>query len=191
MGPEEVVIIPYCDGPYLVRGPVVLRDQDGGEIDAGRRTIALCRCGKSRLRPFCDGTHHLVRFRAPSAAEARGSAAAPDDGQHPADDGRLAAARSEPSPPTPLPAQATPDPELAEIERDLARLRRRLVRLSAARGAPEARPPEGEAARLLRTARLLGTASAVLQAGQAGAAPITAPGPGAQATTTAAPRGRP
>ena len=34
-----------------------------------RETIALCRCGKSRLRPFCDGTHKLVRFRAPSGPE--------------------------------------------------------------------------------------------------------------------------
>ncbi|MGN6169624.1 MAG: CDGSH iron-sulfur domain-containing protein [Solirubrobacteraceae bacterium] len=34
-----------------------------------RGTIALCRCGKSRIRPFCDGTHQLVRFRAPSGVE--------------------------------------------------------------------------------------------------------------------------
>jgi CDGSH-type Zn-finger protein len=66
---EEVVIVPYRDGPYLVRGPVVLRDQDGELIDAGRRTVALCRCGKSRTRPFCDGTHQLVRFRAESGPE--------------------------------------------------------------------------------------------------------------------------
>jgi CDGSH-type Zn-finger protein len=68
---EEVVIVPYRDGPYLVRGPVVLRDQDGREIVLSRRTIALCRCGRSRLRPFCDGTHQLTRFRAPSAPEDR------------------------------------------------------------------------------------------------------------------------
>lgn len=29
--------------------------------------IALCRCGKSRLRPFCDGTHRLVGFQATGA----------------------------------------------------------------------------------------------------------------------------
>ena len=54
-----------------MRGPVQLFDQDGNEIEAGRETIALCRCGKSRMRPFCDGTHKLVRFRAPSGAEER------------------------------------------------------------------------------------------------------------------------
>ena len=41
------------------------------EIPVGGRetTVALCRCGKSRLRPFCDGTHNVIRFRAPSGAE--------------------------------------------------------------------------------------------------------------------------
>ena len=62
-------ITPYRDGPLLVRGPIRMTDQDGNEIDVDRETIALCRCGKSRLRPFCDGTHKLVRFRAPSGAE--------------------------------------------------------------------------------------------------------------------------
>jgi CDGSH-type Zn-finger protein len=68
---DEVVITPYRDGPLLVRGPVRLADQDGNEIAVDRPTIALCRCGRSRLRPFCDGTHKLVRFRAPSRAEQR------------------------------------------------------------------------------------------------------------------------
>jgi CDGSH-type Zn-finger protein len=70
----DVVITPYRDGPLLVRGPFRLQDQDGNEIEVGRRTVALCRCGKSRIRPFCDGTHALIRFRAPSDAE-RGRAA--------------------------------------------------------------------------------------------------------------------
>jgi CDGSH-type Zn-finger protein len=66
---EETRITAYRDGPLIVRGPFRLEDQDGNEIDPGRETIALCRCGKSRTRPFCDGTHKIVRFRAPSAAE--------------------------------------------------------------------------------------------------------------------------
>jgi CDGSH-type Zn-finger protein len=70
MPSEDVVIVPYRDGPYLVRGPLVMRDQEGQPIDLTRRTVALCRCGKSRMRPFCDGTHRLVQFRAPSQAEA-------------------------------------------------------------------------------------------------------------------------
>ncbi len=75
---KDVVITPYRDGPLLVRGPVRMADQDGNEITLDRETIALCRCGKSRMRPFCDGTHKLVRFRAPSGAEERRSAALAD-----------------------------------------------------------------------------------------------------------------
>jgi CDGSH-type Zn-finger protein len=59
----------YRDGPLLVRGDVKLLDQDGNEIETGREVVALCRCGKSRMRPFCDGTHNLIRFRAPGDAE--------------------------------------------------------------------------------------------------------------------------
>ena len=70
---DEARITPYRDGPLLVRGPFKLLDQDGNEIDARRKTVALCRCGKSRIRPFCDGSHKLVKFRAPSGAESRGS----------------------------------------------------------------------------------------------------------------------
>ena len=66
---DEATITPYRDGPLLVRGPFRMLDQDGHEIEVDRDTVALCRCGKSRLRPFCDGSHKVVRFRAPSAAE--------------------------------------------------------------------------------------------------------------------------
>ena len=66
---DHVSITPYRNGPLIVRGPFVLEDQDGEPIEAGRETIALCRCGKSRMRPFCDGSHKVVRFRAPSAPE--------------------------------------------------------------------------------------------------------------------------
>jgi CDGSH-type Zn-finger protein len=64
-------ITPYRDGPLLVRGEFELVDQDGNEIDADRDTVALCRCGKSRIRPFCDGSHQLVKFTAGSARESR------------------------------------------------------------------------------------------------------------------------
>ncbi|HET8537654.1 MAG TPA: CDGSH iron-sulfur domain-containing protein [Solirubrobacteraceae bacterium] len=65
-------ITPYRDGPLLIRGEFTLRDQDGNDIPVERETIALCRCGKSRIRPFCDGTHKIVKFTAPSGAEKRG-----------------------------------------------------------------------------------------------------------------------
>jgi CDGSH-type Zn-finger protein len=64
-----VTITPYPDGPYLVRGDFVLRDQEGNELAVERQTIALCRCGRSQMRPFCDGTHKLIGFEAPSAQE--------------------------------------------------------------------------------------------------------------------------
>ncbi len=60
-------ITPYRDGPLIVRGDFRLVDQDGAEIDPGRRTIALCRCGKSGIKPFCDGSHKRSGFSAPSA----------------------------------------------------------------------------------------------------------------------------
>ncbi|MCP9488331.1 MAG: CDGSH iron-sulfur domain-containing protein [Solirubrobacteraceae bacterium MAG38_C4-C5] len=67
--PQRPTITTYRDGPLLVRGPFELLDQDGTVIDTARRTVALCRCGKSRTRPLCDGTHRLVHFRAPGTLE--------------------------------------------------------------------------------------------------------------------------
>jgi CDGSH-type Zn-finger protein len=69
---KDVRVTPYRDGPLLVRGPVRVLDDQGRELNNRRDPIALCRCGKSRLRPFCDGTHKLIGFR---AAGAPGSAA--------------------------------------------------------------------------------------------------------------------
>ncbi|HEX8689435.1 MAG TPA: CDGSH iron-sulfur domain-containing protein [Solirubrobacterales bacterium] len=63
---DETRITPYRNGPYLVRGPFTLVDQDGKEIEVKRRVVALCRCGRSQMRPFCDGTHKTTRFRAES-----------------------------------------------------------------------------------------------------------------------------
>jgi CDGSH-type Zn-finger protein len=68
-GAETVVITPYEDGPYLIRGPFTMRDQHGNQIEVSRRTVALCRCGRSRTRPFCDGTHRQAGFHAPTGRE--------------------------------------------------------------------------------------------------------------------------
>lgn len=67
--PTPATITPYPDGPYLVRGDFTVLDHRGREVPTERRTIALCRCGKSRIRPLCDGTHKLIGFKAPSAKE--------------------------------------------------------------------------------------------------------------------------
>ena len=75
MARSRPTITPYRDGPYLVRGPFALVDQDGREISHAR-TIALCRCGRSAARPFCDGTHKAIGFAAPSGPEASPSTSA-------------------------------------------------------------------------------------------------------------------
>jgi CDGSH-type Zn-finger protein len=67
----RATITPYRDGPYLVRGSFELVDQDGRTIETRRKTIALCRCGRSRIKPFCDGTHKTIRFEALSRAVSR------------------------------------------------------------------------------------------------------------------------
>jgi len=64
---DDASITPCEDGPLLVRGNFTLTTQDGEIIDPGRRTVALCRCGRSAIKPFCDGTHKVVGFQAPSA----------------------------------------------------------------------------------------------------------------------------
>ena len=51
------------DGPLLVYGPLLVRGSDGS-CALRQGTTALCRCGGSSTRPFCDGTHARVGFRA-------------------------------------------------------------------------------------------------------------------------------
>lgn len=62
------VIKAYDDGPLLVRGEFELQTQDGQVIDSRRETVALCRCGRSALKPFCDGSHRPAGFRATTSA---------------------------------------------------------------------------------------------------------------------------
>jgi CDGSH-type Zn-finger protein len=61
---EPATITPYPDGPLIVRGEISLTDAQGAPIERHRRTIALCRCGMSTIKPFCDGTHKATGFRA-------------------------------------------------------------------------------------------------------------------------------
>ncbi|WP_091562907.1 CDGSH iron-sulfur domain-containing protein [Micromonospora pattaloongensis] len=60
-------VTPYEDGPLLVRGDFAVVTPEGERIETGRRTVALCRCGKSAIKPFCDGTHKVIGFRAGAA----------------------------------------------------------------------------------------------------------------------------
>ncbi len=59
------------NGPYLVIGDdVTLVDWNGASYPVARRPFALCRCGASKNRPFCDGTHNAIGFEACEAAPA-------------------------------------------------------------------------------------------------------------------------
>jgi CDGSH-type Zn-finger protein len=63
---EVVEIKVRENGPYKVTGPVRLIDADGNEFvipDKGR-PIALCRCGHSHTKPFCDKSHREIGFDA-------------------------------------------------------------------------------------------------------------------------------
>jgi CDGSH-type Zn-finger protein len=60
------------NGPYLVEGDVEILDVNGNKVDTtGRPKIALCRCGASVTKPFCDGTHSKIGFQAAEAAVAQ------------------------------------------------------------------------------------------------------------------------
>jgi CDGSH-type Zn-finger protein/uncharacterized Fe-S cluster protein YjdI len=59
---EVLRIKPVPDGPLLLEGPVELVSADGGERRHGTRA-ALCRCGASKNKPFCDGSHAKSGFR--------------------------------------------------------------------------------------------------------------------------------
>jgi CDGSH-type Zn-finger protein len=71
----DVSITPMENGPYIVRGPVTVLDADGNAYDVSeRKTIALCRCGGSTTKPFCDGTHSKTGFEAAERAVAAADA---------------------------------------------------------------------------------------------------------------------
>lgn len=63
MSSDFVTITAYPDGPYLVRGAFRIVDVDGNEIESTRQTVALCRCGRSNQKPWCDSTHKTCNFR--------------------------------------------------------------------------------------------------------------------------------
>jgi CDGSH-type Zn-finger protein len=49
----------YPDGPLIVRGDFHVRGVDGATVPTGR-SAALCRCGRSAVKPFCDGSHKIA-----------------------------------------------------------------------------------------------------------------------------------
>ena len=84
-GPQEVpptqtTIVPYPNGPLMVRGEVEVSDRNGNLFVAAPR-VALCRCGSSENQPFCDLSHRGSTFRdhAKAPAPVRDEAASPSD----------------------------------------------------------------------------------------------------------------
>lgn len=68
MKPGATVTV-YPDGPLIVQGEFELKGADGTVISTERSTLALCRCGRSALKPLCDGSHRASRFADPADSE--------------------------------------------------------------------------------------------------------------------------
>lgn len=67
---DEVTITVTESGPLSVKGPFKLVDSDGNPYDiTGRKRVALCRCGASSTKPFCDGGHMRIDLRPTAAAD--------------------------------------------------------------------------------------------------------------------------
>ncbi len=62
-GDDDQSIVVCPDGPLLVRGDVPIVTPSGDAVPRRRKTVALCRCGASTIKPYCDGTHKLINFR--------------------------------------------------------------------------------------------------------------------------------
>ena len=69
----DVKIQTKKNGPLLVTGVVDLLDSEGNPIKVERNPFALCRCGASSNKPFCDGTHSKIGFEAadPAVSESK------------------------------------------------------------------------------------------------------------------------
>jgi CDGSH iron-sulfur domain-containing protein 3 len=61
---DEVTIKVRESGPYLIRGKITLTDADGNPYTVTGENVALCRCGGSQTKPFCDGSHRTNGFSA-------------------------------------------------------------------------------------------------------------------------------
>ena len=58
----SLTVTPLPNGPVLLRGPFVLTSADGACVFRGDKA-ALCRCGESENKPFCDGVHARIGFQ--------------------------------------------------------------------------------------------------------------------------------
>ncbi|MEQ7845731.1 CDGSH iron-sulfur domain-containing protein [Nocardioides kribbensis] len=77
--PAPVVLKVVDSGPLQIKGPIRLLDHDGTPYDVpARRAVFLCRCGQSRTKPFCDGSHRRTGFSATERADGAKPDASPD-----------------------------------------------------------------------------------------------------------------
>ncbi|MDA0658560.1 MAG: CDGSH iron-sulfur domain-containing protein [Planctomycetota bacterium] len=72
---SDVIIRCRDNGPLVVSGTVQVTDADGNvfAVRSDKPAIALCRCGASKQRPFCDGSHKDVDFQAAERATVQDS----------------------------------------------------------------------------------------------------------------------
>ena len=61
-------VTPRDNGPYLIEGDFKVISPSGRELPHNGTRAALCRCGGSTTKPFCDGTHSRIGFQAAEAA---------------------------------------------------------------------------------------------------------------------------
>ncbi len=77
--PANASLVLCPDGPILVRGDFDVVMPSGEPAPRQRKTVALCRCGASAIKPYCDGTHKLINFRTePPDVQSRGTSERPN-----------------------------------------------------------------------------------------------------------------
>ena len=64
----DVTITPRANGPYMIQGNFEVVDAQGNKYTVDDEFVALCRCGESENKPFCDGNHRAAGFEADSEA---------------------------------------------------------------------------------------------------------------------------
>jgi CDGSH-type Zn-finger protein len=69
---EEIRVRVRPNGPLVIEAPVTVVDHNGAPfpVNKDKPVVALCRCGASANKPFCDGAHNKIGFQADNTAPA-------------------------------------------------------------------------------------------------------------------------
>lgn len=62
MKPKYARVHLLKNGPALITGNFIVRDAQKKKIQIDSEVVAICRCGASKRKPFCDGSHQTVGF---------------------------------------------------------------------------------------------------------------------------------